>query len=65
MKKAIAAVVLAAALTIAGPAAAGKKQTGGTVTTTYSCTGGVFSWSYIVTTLSGIFTGGSTSSADC
>ena len=65
MKHAIAAVVLAAALTMAGPAAAGKKQSGGTVTTTYSCSDGVFSWSFVVTTLSGIFTGGNTSAANC
>ena len=64
MKHAIAAVVLAAALTMAGPAAAGKKS-GGTVTTTYSCSDGVFSWSFVVTTLSGIFTGGNTSAANC
>ena len=64
MKRVIAAVVVAAALTMAGPVAA-KKPGSGTVTYTYSCSDGVFSWSWVMTTMSGIFTGGSTSSADC
>ena len=64
MKRMIAAVVVAAALSMAGPALA-KKPSGGSVTYTYSCTDGVFSWSFVITSITGIFSGGYTSSADC
>ncbi len=62
MKRLITSVAVAAALTTAAPSFAAKRvRSNDPVTITYSCSDGVFSWSWFY----GLLSGGATSSASC